>query len=59
MEVTNTTSGWEGRDESFELNMKPNLPGPRGLMKRTSTMTDSFLALKFIVLITVSILSKN
>lgn len=56
--VITMTRGWEGRDEIFELNMKLNLPGSRGLMKISSTVTESFLALKFIVLITVSILSK-
>lgn len=58
MKVINVTMGWEGRDEIFELNMKPNLPGSRGLMKISSTVTESFLALKWNVMITVSIPSK-
>lgn len=52
------TRVWDGRDDTFELNMKANLPGSKGLMKISPTVTESFLVLKLNVLITRSILSK-
>lgn len=56
--VINMTRVWDGRDDTFELNMKANLPGSKGLMKISPTVTESFLVLKLNVLITRSILSK-